>query len=61
MLGAERGEALLPWLAAHLGDAYAETTDGDLKVATYIKGDDHSTLYVELALPSYLGAPRPSG
>ena len=60
MLGPERGEALLTWLAGHLGDAYAETTIGDLRVATYIKGQDHSTLYVELALPSYLEAPRPS-
>jgi hypothetical protein len=60
MLGQSRGESLLPWLASHLGDSFAETTIGDLHVATYIKGDDHSTLYVELANQAYLLAPRPS-
>ena len=60
MLGPERGEALLPWLAGHLGEAFAETTSGDLKVATYIKAADHSTLYVEIASQAYLEAPRPS-
>jgi hypothetical protein len=60
MLGPSRGESLLPWLAGHLGDSFAETTIGDLHVATYIKGDDHSTLYVEIANQAYLNAPRPS-
>jgi hypothetical protein len=60
MLGQSRGESLLPWLADHLGDGYAETTIDDLHVATYIKGEDHSTLYVEVANQAYLLAPRPS-
>lgn len=61
MLGPTRGEELLAWLAGHIGDSYAETTSGALKVATYIKGDDHSTIYVELANDTYLAAPPPSG
>jgi hypothetical protein len=60
MLGPSRGESLLPWLAGHLGDAFAETAIDDLQVATYIKGDDHSTLYVEIANQAYLLAPGPS-
>jgi hypothetical protein len=62
MLGKDAGAALLPWLAGHLGDTYAETTSGDLKVATYtVSPTDHSTLYVELANQAYLEAPQPSG
>ncbi len=60
MLGSTAGEALLPWLASHIGDSYAETTSGALKVATYLKDDDHSTIYVELANDAYLAAPKPS-
>jgi hypothetical protein len=60
MLGQSRGESLLTWLAGHLGDAFAETTIDTLQVATYIKGDDHSTIYVEVANQNYLEAPRPS-
>jgi hypothetical protein len=62
LLGAERGAALLTWLASHLGDAYAETSSGPIKVATYTESaDDHSTLYVELANQAYLDAsPAPS-
>jgi hypothetical protein len=57
-LGEEQGAALLPWLASHLGDTYAETTSGPIKVATYTASeDDHSTLYVEVANQSYLDAP----
>ena len=57
-LGEEQGGALLTWLASHLGDTYAETTSGPLKVATYTESaDDHSTLYVEVANQAYLGAP----
>jgi hypothetical protein len=59
-LGSDRGAATLPWLAAHLGDAFAETTVDDLRLATYLKDEDHSTLYVELANAGYLEAPRPS-
>ena len=59
-LGEEQGAALLTWLASHLGDAYAETTSGPIKVATYSESvDDHSTLYVEVANQAYLGAPPP--
>jgi hypothetical protein len=57
-LGEEQGAALLPWLASHLGDTYAETTSGPIKVATYTASeDDHSTLYVEVANQAYLDAP----
>jgi hypothetical protein len=56
-LGEERGTALLTWLASHLGDTYAATTSGPVKVATYTaSADDHSTLYVEVANQAYLDA-----
>ncbi len=59
MLGADRGTALLTWLAGHLGDEYAETTSGLLRVATYTQSStDHSKLYVELANQAYLDAPK---
>jgi hypothetical protein len=61
MLGGPRGESLLAWLAGHLGDDYAETTIDVLRVATYVKDGDHSTLYLELADAAYLAAPSPSG
>jgi hypothetical protein len=61
MLGADRGTALLTWLAGHLGDEYAETTSGLLRVATYTaSSSDHSKLYVELANQAYLDAPKAS-
>lgn len=61
MLGVDQGTALLEWLAGHLGDAYAETTSGPLRVATYSQSaEDHSTLYVELANQAYLDAPPPT-
>jgi hypothetical protein len=57
-LGDEQGTALLTWLASHLGDTYAETMSGSLKVATYTESDaDHSKLYVEIANRRYLDAP----
>ena len=57
-LGEEQGTALLTWLASHLGDAYAETISGPIKVATYTESEnDHSTLYVEVANQAYLDAP----
>lgn len=57
MLGEERGAALLTWLASHLGDTYAETKSGPIKVATYTESDDdHSTLYIEVANQAYLDA-----
>jgi hypothetical protein len=59
-LGEQQGAALLTWLASHLGDAYAETTSGPVKVATYTESaDDHSTLYVEVANQPYLDASPP--
>jgi hypothetical protein len=59
-LGEQQGAALLTWLASHLGDAFAETTSGPVKVATYTESaDDHSTLYVEVANPAYLDASPP--
>lgn len=61
MLGSDRGGALVTWLAGHLGDAYAETSDGGLRIATYTPSpDDHSEIYLELANQAYLAAPRPS-
>jgi hypothetical protein len=60
-LGPNQGEALLPWLAGHLGDAYVTTRLGDLTIATYTATpDDHSKLSVEIANADYLAAPRPS-
>jgi len=57
MLGEAQGTALLTWLASHLGDTYAETTSGPIKVATYTESeDDRSTLYVEVANQAYLDA-----
>jgi hypothetical protein len=57
-LGEQQGGALLTWLASHLGDTYAETTSGQVKVATYTESaDDHSTLYVEVGNQAYLEAP----
>ena len=62
MLGEEQAATILTWLASHLGDTYAETTSGPIKVATYTASeDDHSTLYVEVANQTYLDAsPAPS-
>jgi hypothetical protein len=61
-LGSDRGGALLEWLAGHAGDAYAETSDGGLRIATYTPSeDDHTAIFVELANRAYLDAPRPSG
>jgi hypothetical protein len=61
MLGEDQGSTLLPWLAGHLGDAYAETTIGAVKVATYTESaEDHSKLYVEVANQAYLDAPGAS-
>ena len=60
-LGSTQGEALLPWLAGHLGDAYTTTTIAGLTVATYTETpDDHSKLSVEIANKAYLDAPKPS-
>lgn len=57
VLGEEQGTGLLTWLASHLGDSYAETMSGPIKVATYTESeDDHSTLYVEVANQTYLDA-----
>jgi len=63
-LGAMLGEAAakdqLQWLAGHLGDAYAETTFGGGRIATYTEAaDDPTRIYVEVAGPSYLAAPAP--
>jgi hypothetical protein len=57
MLGEERGAALLTWLASNLGDSYAETVSGPIRIATYTESaDDFSTLYVEVANQGYLDA-----
>jgi hypothetical protein len=62
MLGSDRADAPVEWLAGHLGDTYAETSEGGLRIATYTaSAEDHATIYVELASRAYLEAPRPSG
>jgi hypothetical protein len=61
ILGGAQGEAILPWLAGHLGNSYATTSLGDMTIATYtISPEDHSELYLEIATRAYLDAPRPS-
>jgi hypothetical protein len=61
ILGEEQGAGLLTWLASHLGDTFAQTMSGALKVATYTESaDDPSTLYIEVANEAYLDAPAPS-
>jgi len=58
MLGEDRGARLLPWLAGHLGDAYAQTMSGEFTIATYSESEtDHSALYVEIANEAYIAAP----
>jgi len=60
-LGPSQGEAMLPWLAGHLGDDYAKTTLADLTVATYtVHPGDHSQLAVELANKAFIDAPGPA-
>jgi hypothetical protein len=62
MLGSDRSEGVVEWLAGHAGDAYAETSGGGLRIATYTPAeDDHTTIFVELANQAYLDAPEPSG
>jgi hypothetical protein len=61
-LGEDQGTALLPWLAAHLGDAESRTTLGQLTVATYTEAPaDHTTLTLEVASQAYIDSPAPSG
>jgi hypothetical protein len=60
MLGDKPATELLPWLAGHLGDQYAEMEFGGGTVATYTESaDDPTRIYVEVAGPSYLVAPAP--
>jgi hypothetical protein len=60
MLGDAAATDLLPWLAGHLGDAYAATTFGGGTIATYTESaDDPTRIYVEVAGPAYLAAPAP--
>lgn len=60
MLGEGPATDLLPWLAGHLGDTYAETTFGGGTIATYTESaDDPTRIYVEVANPSYVSAPPP--
>ena len=62
MLGSDRGGVQVEWLAGHVGDTYAEASDGGLRLATYTASEgDHSTLFLELANQAYLDAPTPSG
>lgn len=58
MLGQDTGTSLLPWLAGHLGDAYAETASGTIRIAVYTpSATDHLTIYVEAAAATYLAFP----
>ena len=60
MLGDVAATGQLPWLAGHLGDAYAETSLGGGRIATYTESsDDPTRIYVEVAGPGYLAAPAP--
>ena len=60
MLGDAAATDLLPWLAGHLGDAYAATRFGGGTIATYTESaDDPTRIYVEVAGPAYLAAPAP--
>ena len=60
MLGDGPATDLLPWLAGHLGDTYAETTFGGGTIATYTESaDDPTRIYVEVANPSYVVALPP--
>lgn len=60
MLGADRAGTQVAWLAGHAGDAYAETSEGGLRIATYTAApEEPATIYVELANQAYLEAPRP--
>lgn len=62
MLGEERGAAILTWFATHLGDEYAETPDGALRVATYTDLEGEAPrIYVEVANQTYLDAPGVDG
>jgi hypothetical protein len=61
MLGEQAGTDLVPWLAAHLGDSYAQTTSGPITVATYTPTpEDHLTLTVEVGNDAYLESGAPS-
>ena len=60
MLGEDSATELLPWLASQLGNDYAETTVGEITVATYIESpDDPTRIYLEVDGPEYLAAPAP--
>jgi hypothetical protein len=60
MLGEGPATDLLPWLASHLGDTYAETTFRGGTIATYTESaDDPTRIYLEVANPSYVSAPPP--
>jgi hypothetical protein len=57
MLGEDQATGQLRWLAGHLGDDYAETTAGDVTIATYIESEDDPTrIYLEIAGPEYAAA-----
>ena len=60
MLDEERATAQLPWLAGSMGNPYEETRDGDLRIATFLEPrDDPRTIWLEVAGPAYLAAPKP--
>jgi hypothetical protein len=60
MLGQERGATAMTWLAQHLGEVSAQTTVGDILVATYSVTDETGAgLYVEVANQAFMDAPTP--
>ena len=62
VLGEAAGTEALPWVASHLGDAFATMTLGELTFAAYTDSpEDHAKLTIEIANQAYLDSPRPSG
>ena len=60
MIGDQRASAQLKWLAGSMGNAYEETTDADLLIATYRRPrDDRRTVWLEVAGPGYPVPPAP--
>jgi hypothetical protein len=60
MLGEDRATPLLPWLAGSMGNPYEETTDRDLRIATFLEPrEDTRTIWLEVAGADYLAAPTP--
>lgn len=59
MLGEGQGSTLLMWLAGHLGDGYAETTIGAIRVATYTDSKEIPPSSTLRSPPRPTSMPRP--